>query len=562
MSGNFEIDPLNALDIQKNDYSVENDLALVKAQLGEWELIDLRKHKAPPSSQVIQGEKLVHLMKAAANGTKLPEQLLNEKDYQDLTNDPKFRGLCRLVPGMETQEHIESRARGKGALGRAFESAKKIGKGLHEITKQGIEGRHVGEDQPEHSYWIREVVFAGSSRPVGEIDILIKGWEHDKTTRLSIREWEAEKIKEWDRIKPGQDFLPWIAAQAWNARTQAAWEKAHPGEVYDKSKLISWKESEEDPDLVLPVWLLKEFAGTSNDADFAKWKTNVLDERKEVWEKFKKETGLGDLSFKDHERLSFEHSISGSVENFARWTLNRLWVQARTRENDPTNDNFPTFVRRLHYQQNHPGTVVESKFQEWCKQEDNQLHIRHEGSHLPFSFEQWKMQQDDGLLIDPAPFILLNEEERFAYRTTCANGLLVRNGHPLNTGFDKTRHSGNGYAIFVIGPDKNLYCGSHIGNVFHHSSFLGEGAIVAAGEVKTAPDGSIIELSSKSGHYQPKEPQNLYMLRYFRDRGVDLSYIKFTSFGEDGKTVERNALEYLNELETGGISLIDSDIFT
>lgn len=556
MSIHIDFTPSTSSQLENGSCSVAKDLALVQESKGRWKLIDTRSEKASPSSTVIKGDNLVNLMQAVANGEKQLPAAFDTKEFQDLTKDPKFRGLCRRIPGIESSEHVESRARGKAALERAVGSAKIIGKGLGELEKQGLEGRFVGQDQDEQPYWIREVVFGGSLKPMGEVDIIIGGWSQDKTTRLSIKEWEAEKIKEWESLKPGQDFLKWVADQAWNTRVQSAWEKAHPGETFAPGKMASWKDAEADPELVLPVWLLKEFAGTSTDADFAKWRTGVIQERNEDWKRFKKETGV-DLSFEEHERLSSHYSTSGAVESQPRWMLRQIWQSSAGSDNE----DFTTFVRRLDYQKIHPGPVSEPEFKKWCASEEKKIRERYEGSHLPITFEEWRSQQDDGLLIDPAPFILLNEEQRTPYRTTCAGGCLVRNGHPYDTGFDKTRHSGEGYAIFVIGPDKNLYCGSHIGGVFHHSSFLGEGAIAAAGEVKTDPTGHVVELSSKSGHFQPKDPQNYYMLRYFSERDVDLANVKFTYYDSAGKTQARNAAEYLQELESGGLSVIDPSVF-
>lgn len=211
-------------------------------------------------------------------------------------------------------------------------------------------------------------------------------------------------------------------------------------------------------------------------------------------------------------------------------------------------DDFPTYARKLQWESQTKAQKTDKPFEEWNTAEDSTLHARHKGSHLPLTFEQYQKQQNDGILVEPAPFINLSPTERKAYETTCANGKLVRNGHPLNTGFEKTLHSGEGYAIFVIGPNDDLYCGSHIGGVFHHSSFLADGATAGAGEIKTDQDGKIIELSSKSGHYRPTNAQNLHTLHYFKDRGVDLN-IKFTFYDTNGKTQERNAQEYLDELE-------------
>ena len=167
----------------------------------------------------------------------------------------------------------------------------------------------------------------------------------------------------------------------------------------------------------------------------------------------------------------------------------------------------------------------------------------------PVTFEEWKAQQDDSVWLESKPFIVLGEKERQAYQTACKDGHVMRFEQPYNTQFEKTWTSGSGYGIFVIGPEGNLYCGSHVKDLFHHSSFLGDAATVAAGEIKTNPDGTIVELSNKSGHYRPSDAQNLFLLRYFRDHGVDLSKVIFTNLSAEGKSESRNALEYLTELE-------------
>ena len=143
-------------------------------------------------------------------------------------------------------------------------------------------------------------------------------------------------------------------------------------------------------------------------------------------------------------------------------------------------------------------------------------------------------------------FRRLGEEERKSHFVTCVGGRLSKEGRPFSTENDYSGHSGPGYSIFAIGPDEDLYCGSHSINVFHHSSFLGDGAVFSAGEIHTDPDGKIDAISNKSGHYKPGDKENLFALRYFRDRGVNLSDITFSALfqGED-----LNALEYLRLLE-------------
>jgi hypothetical protein len=572
MSKNFSISPLSVqglgLGLKDGSYSIEKDLALVKNGR-EWKLINLTKESLPQGNVIVRGQELAVLMHAVANGEKgLPAgfpSIIDGRDFQILASDSKFQGLSRLIPGMESPEHIQSRTKSGQVTKRLFESAKVIGKGSAAIENQGLTSRYVGEGQGNQNYWIREVVFRDALKPMREVDILISAWDQDQTSTLSLKDWTKSKQDEWQKVNAGKPFLAWLAAETFDKKERGAWEKAHPGQPFDANAFAAWKQSEADPELILPTWLLKELSGKNNNADFQAWRTEVINDRKEGFENFKKEAGIINLTFEEHEILSFEYDNSGAIENAERWILARLWEQAKSDPINPTKDDFPTYVQRLKFVQEFPAAKTESEFRNWLDTQEQKSHIRHQGSNLPLAFEAWKLQQEDGLLVDPAPFILLDPEERKKYRTTCDQGMLIRNGFAYNTEFDKTRHSGAGYGIFVVGPDQDLYCGSHIGGVFHHSSFLGEGAIAAAGEVKTDSNGNILELSSKSGHYQPTDSQNLYMLRYFRDHGADLGSVKFTFYGEKGKTEERNALDHLNQLEyiesMGGLDKIDPSAF-
>ena len=65
-------------------------------------------------------------------------------------------------------------------------------------------------------------------------------------------------------------------------------------------------------------------------------------------------------------------------------------------------------------------------------------------------------------------FISLTKNERQKYIVDFVNGRLQRGDTPYSTKNEQSAHSGNGYAIFVIGPDKKMYCHSHTVFVFHH----------------------------------------------------------------------------------------------
>lgn len=70
-----------------------------------------------------------------------------------------------------------------------------------------------------------------------------------------------------------------------------------------------------------------------------------------------------------------------------------------------------------------------------------------------------------------------------------------------------TAFSGTGWAIFVVSPTGQVYSGSHTVGTHHHSSFLGGGAVMAAGEM-VVDNGQVRFLTGKSGHYKP-DPENL-----------------------------------------------------
>jgi hypothetical protein len=80
-----------------------------------------------------------------------------------------------------------------------------------------------------------------------------------------------------------------------------------------------------------------------------------------------------------------------------------------------------------------------------------------------------------------------------------------------------TAHSGRNFAIWVCSPTGVFYSDSHIVSKFHHSSFLGGGRVLAAGEWVVSR-GIILLITHKTGHYGAS-PFNLYnALRLLNDR--------------------------------------------
>lgn len=167
-------------------------------------------------------------------------------------------------------------------------------------------------------------------------------------------------------------------------------------------------------------------------------------------------------------------------------------------------------------------------------------------SRISMSFDEWKLSQTADSLDSKLAGI-----DKRDYHVDCVEGQLIREkGRLFSTPEETTLHSGIGWSIFIISPEQKLYCASHSHHVFHHSSFLNCGAVMAAGEIKTDRLGKITHISSKSGHYKPTSKENYNMLLWFQARGTDLKEVQFTCFLPDGKpSVPLNAEEYLQTVK-------------
>lgn len=302
-------------------------------------------------------------------------------------------------------------------------------------------------------------------------------------------------------------------------------------------EVARWRETQIDSELALPTWRLRQKSKAGNDdAKYEAWRSKFLATRKATHAKFEAATGVK-LSFAEFEKLDFQYYRYSTRDHQSRWILEQIY------ENSESPLSFATFVRHLKWQSE--NTTV--SFEEWNAAKDEAIRKRYLGSHSPLPFETWRKHQDNDILDKPVSFIACkNSIERRPYLTSIVDGCLVRNDHPLDTTFGKTGTNGEGWEIFVIDADDELYSASHVSGMFHHSSFRNLGAVRAAGEFKTDMNGKILELCNKSGHYQPAREVNLSMLSYFAEKRVDLSNVKFTLYGEKGPIAIVNAMDYLN----------------
>jgi hypothetical protein len=109
---------------------------------------------------------------------------------------------------------------------------------------------------------------------------------------------------------------------------------------------------------------------------------------------------------------------------------------------------------------------------------------------------------------------------------------------PWDTSLTKTHFSGTGWAIFVVSPTGKIFGGTHEAGKHHHSSFLGGGFVMAAGEI-ACYDGISRITTAKSGHYGPTaENLQKFVNTFPQIRGDAIIFPKFTANNLKAYTVQ------------------------
>jgi hypothetical protein len=133
---------------------------------------------------------------------------------------------------------------------------------------------------------------------------------------------------------------------------------------------------------------------------------------------------------------------------------------------------------------------------------------------------------------------------------------------PFDTSGMLSKASGPGFAIFVMDAQGNIYAGQHRVGLFHHSSFLAGRAVAAAGEMKVS-GGTLVELTSKSGHYAPSDDQMHQLLQELAGAGVALAGVRiklWTLAGDKYITKFYDAAEFLAN-KRGATSIGEGPVF-
>ena len=291
-------------------------------------------------------------------------------------------------------------------------------------------------------------VFANQKRQ------LLSLWKADEATKLSLPEWETYKKRQWEQAKGSTEFLPWLYTSMWkNSGTQ------------------------DDMFTCLLRRQHKEFKVSTGFEEF----------KKEVITNITKHVGeiLGKTATQDQIiQQCLGEIISGLNVGGHEYNEFRNWQQAHSPE------HFSTWMLQKEWDKSNK-TVTFDEYKLNKRQELEKIWAESGLQHAGMDFDTWRKVQDPSLLNDTGlrAFIHCDTETRKFYRLeSTASGAVNRNNIPYTTEYETTLHSGKGYAIFVVDSNQEIYAASHIPNVFHHSSFFADGAILAAGELRMGLD--------------------------------------------------------------------------
>lgn len=151
---------------------------------------------------------------------------------------------------------------------------------------------------------------------------------------------------------------------------------------------------------------------------------------------------------------------------------------------------------------------------------------------ITYSFDDFMALKPPHLRPQACVHYLTNAEKK-GMEIQFIEGKLYFRGAPLDTSTIETDKE-EGYAIYVLSCDFQFYVGPYLVGKFHHSSFVSGGPVLGAGEIKTDKDGTLLSITSKSGHYKPTPVQFHTTLEFLEAHGVDLSKVSLIENGSSG----------------------------
>ncbi len=125
----------------------------------------------------------------------------------------------------------------------------------------------------------------------------------------------------------------------------------------------------------------------------------------------------------------------------------------------------------------------------------------------------------------------LTESQKKQYELFVKDEKIVDiNGNLYDTSDTGSIHIGKGKSIFVMDENRRIFASKtqDVGR-FHHSS-LGSGKPIAGVGELVVRDGIVVEISNKSGHYQPTKELNSQVITELKAKGINTDKINITGF--------------------------------
>ena len=159
---------------------------------------------------------------------------------------------------------------------------------------------------------------------------------------------------------------------------------------------------------------------------------------------------------------------------------------------------------------------------------------------ITFGFDSY-MSTIPAQLRPKSQVIYLNEHDRKEFEVALVGGKVFSADAPLDTSLIPTDKE-KGLAIYVIGCDFKMYIGPYKLGRFHHSSFLSGAPVLGAGEIRTDKEGTILEMTTRSGHYKPLPSQFFNTFDFLEAHGVDLAKVGLTEVGAGGSITKHPSI--------------------
>jgi hypothetical protein len=156
-----------------------------------------------------------------------------------------------------------------------------------------------------------------------------------------------------------------------------------------------------------------------------------------------------------------------------------------------------------------------------------EMDTRYVGEHLPGN-TVWSL----GRAVQ-----YLSSVERQSYRLRVEDGIVFdAHGRPFDTAGASTLLSGAGRAIFVMGPEGDLYASNYQRQgSFHHSTFFAGAPVAAAGEL-VVDNGRLILATDLSRHYAPPPEHMDQCMRVLEQGGVRVDLVERATWPAGSRT--------------------------